>query len=273
MLSRFRAAAAAFSENNGFQMGAALAYYALFSLTPMLLLAIAFLGMVYGEKTARDEVIEQLRGFVDKRAADAADAVLEGTEHTPSLASMSVVGVASLLFGASGLFISLRSSLHRIWRIEAHKEEGFVWGLVKNYLLATVMVAVACAFVLLLMLSSALAHRLVSLPSLSYSGPVVDLVISTLLLTVLFTVTYHVLSDYQLGVGQVWFGAMVSAILFTLGKMAIGLYLGYVDLASAYGAFGSVVVFLAWVYYSAQILFFGAEVVRTGLPEGKATQV
>jgi membrane protein len=272
MLSRFRDAAVGFSEDNAFQMGAALAYYALFSLAPLLLLAIAILGTVYGEKKARSEVVEQLRGLVDKRAADAANSVLEGTEHTPSLASMSVVCVASLLFGASGLFISLRSSLHRIWRIEAHKQEGLVWGLVKDYLLATIMVAVVCAFVLLMMLSGALTHRLVRLPSLSYAGPGVDLVASTLLLTVLFTVTFHVLSDYQLGVGQVWFGAMVSAVLFSLGKIVIGLYLGYVDLASAYGAFGSVVVFLAWVYYSAQILFFGAEVVGAGLPERKATR-
>lgn len=270
-LSRFRAAVNGFLEDEAYQMGAALAYYALFSLAPLVLLAVAILGTVYGEKKAREEIVSQVSGLVDDNAAKAAGTVLEGAGDAPSFTSAltgaSVVGIVSLLFGASSLFTSLRLSLHRIWRIKEPKKESVVWGFVKTYLLATIMVAVACTFVLLLMLSGALTHRLVHLPIFTYAGPLVDLIASTVLLTALFTVTFHVLSDYQLDVAQVWFGGLVSALLFTIGKMAIGLYLGLVDIASAYGAFGSMVVFLAWVYYSAQILFFGAEVVRAGLPK------
>ncbi len=271
ILTRLREAAAGWSEDEAAQKGAALAYYALFSFTPLLVLAVAILGAVYSEADARSQVIAQIKGFAGDEAAEGVRVMLDNAQMTPSFTGMSLVGAASLLFGASGLFTSLRSSLHKIWRIKA-EEDGLVWGIVKTYLLASLMVAVACIFVLVTLLVSALIPAITpllkqALPALPYTGPAVDLCVSVLLLTLLFAFTFRILSDRTLSYWQVLFGAFVSAVLFAVGKMAIGFYLSYVNLASAYGAAGSVVVFLAWVYYSAQILFFGAEVVRAGLPK------
>jgi membrane protein len=269
-LGRLRAAAAGWAEDQAAQMGAALAYYTLFSLAPLLILSLAVLGAVFGEAETREQVLAQVSGFIDDDSAEAVRTMLENFRGQRALAEASVVGLASLLFGATGMFTSLRSSLHRIWRLRP-AEAGVVWGFVQTYLLAFLMVLVSCVFLLCLLLVSAVMplvyERWAGLfPGLPWAGPALDFVVSCVVLTLLFAFTFRFLSDGRLRYGQLWGGAFVSAALFTAGKMAIGLYLAYAGLASAYGAAGSVVVFLAWVYYSAQIVFFGAEVIRAGLP-------
>ncbi|MGL4550251.1 MAG: YihY/virulence factor BrkB family protein [Gemmataceae bacterium] len=274
IISRLRRAAGGWSEDGASQMGAALAYYTLFSLAPLLVLAVALIGVFYGERRAKEELIAEVQKLIDKESADAVRTLLDNFKGS-SVTGASAVGLASLLFGATGLFTSLRGSLHRIWRID-ERDDGMVWGLVKTYGLALLMVIVSCAFLLLLLLASAFLPLVTEklkarFPAGPYTGPAVDLGVSVLFLTALFGFTFRILSDRRLTYRQVGLGALVSAVLFALGKIALGYYFATVNLASAYGAAGSVVVFLAWVYYSAQIVFYGAEVVRFGLPGGRVT--
>jgi membrane protein len=273
IIGRLRRAAAGWSEDGASQMGAALAYYTLFSLAPLLVLAIALIGVVWGEERAKEELIHEVEKLIDKESGAAVRTLLENFKGS-NVAGASAVGLATLIFGATGLFTSLRSSLHRIWRIDS-KDDGLVWSLVKTYGLALLMVVISCVFLLLLLLASAFMPLLTAklkerFPTLPYVGPGADFAVSVLFLTLLFAFTFRILSDRRLSYWQVGFGAFVSAVLFTLGKIALGYYFATVNLASAYGAAGSVVVFLVWVYYSAQIVFYGAEVVRFGLPDGKA---
>ena len=270
LVGRLKAAGAGWVEDEASQMGAALAYYTLFSLAPLLVIAVAVVGALLGEAETKEQVLAQVRNFVGADSAATVRAMLESFHGARARAGASLVGVVSLLFGATGMFTSLRSSLGRIWRLPPVKE-GIIKGLAKTYLLAILMVFLSCAFLLVLLLVSAVVPLLYQrwaerAPNLVWTGPAGDLVVSTLVLTLLFTFTFRFLSDGRLRYTQVCGGAFVSAVLFTVGKMAIGLYLASVNLGSAYGAAGSVVVFLAWVYYSAQIVFFGAEVIRTKLP-------
>jgi membrane protein len=276
MMRRLKAAGEGWVEDQAAQMGAALAYYTLFSLTPLLIIAIAIIGSIHGEVQTREQVVSQVREFLGNDSALAVEDLIDNFHIRKTSAghslTTSIVGVLSLWFGATGMFTSLRSSLGRIWRLPPVRENLFV-GLIKTYLLAVVMVFVTCVFLIALLLVSTALPLLAQrwgeqFPALPWSGPIVYFGLSTFLLMLLFAFTFRFLSDGRIPYRHLWSGAFVSAVLFTVGKMVIGLYLSYANLASAYGAAGSLVVFLAWVYYSAQILFFGAEVIRCGL--GKA---
>lgn len=273
IVRRLLAAGRGWSEDQAAQMGAALAYYTLFSLTPLLVLVMAVVGAVIGEGPTRAQVIGQVRGFIDADSAVAVEAMLDNFRTTPAQAATSIVGLLSLCFGATGIFTSLRASLHRIWRLP-DAGDGVFTGLVKTYLTALLMIFVSCLFLLALIGVGTVTPIFyvwwaTLLPDFPWTGPLLDFAVSTLLLTLLFAFTYRFLSDGRIAYRHLWSGALVSGALFTAGKMGIGLYLAYANLASAYGAAGSVVVFLAWVYYSAQIVFFGAEVIRFGLPAPK----
>jgi membrane protein len=178
-----------------------------------------------------------------------------------------IVGIASLLFGALGVFTQLRASLHRIWKLETPPSQGIIRGVVKNYLLAFVMLQLTSIFVLLLLVLSTVLVTLEVwfrdyLPGIGWTWHAGDFAGSTLLVALLFTLTYRFMSDGTIPYQHLWRGALVAAMLFCFGKLLIGWYLGYSQLGSAYGAAGSLVVFLAWMYYSAQIFFFGAELIR-----------
>lgn len=267
---RLLAAARGWSEDQAAQLGAALAYYTLFSLTPLLVLAMALLGAVLGAEQTRAHVLEQVRGFIDQDSAEAVKAMLDNFRTTPAQAATSIVGLLSLCFGATGMFTSLRASLHRIWRLPP-AGDGLVAGFLKTYLVAVLMIFVSCTFLIVLLGISTFMPVLYQwgaeqVPDFPWTALALDFAVSTTLLTLLFAFTFRFLSDGRIAYRHLWGGALVSAVLFTAGKIGIGLYLAYANLASAYGAAGSLVVFLAWVYYSAQIVFFGAEVIRFSLP-------
>jgi membrane protein len=269
MIARLKAAAVGFAEDQAGQMGAALAYYTLFSLTPLLIVALAVLGMLMDQAQARANVLENLARF-NPESAEAVGVMLDSFHNARGRAGFSVVGLASLLFGATGMFTSLRGSLCRVWRL-SDPSEGVITGFAKTYLLALLMILVSCAFLVSLLLVSASlpAFQLLweeSVSRLPWSQEAALFAASTLCLTLLFLFTYRFLSDGRLPYGRLWLGSFVTAILFGVGKVVITQYLRYADFQSAFGTAGSVVVFLAWVYYSAQILFYGAEVIRAGLP-------
>lgn len=265
----FKSACAFWVEDGASQMGAALAYYALFSLAPLLFIAIAVAGVVYGEAAARGHVVERIRDLIGSEGASTVQTMLENFRYPAAQPWAAAVGVATMWYGAMGVFTQLRSSLTRIWRLKP-KSESVVGGFVKDYLLAFLMVLVTSIFILLLLTASTVMAVVwewwrVQVPAATWAWPLADFLTCASLFLLLFAFTYRFMSDGRIPYRYVWGGAAVSAVLFSLGKMAISFYLSHSLLASAYGAAGSLVVFLVWVYYSGQIFFFGAEIIRARL--------
>jgi membrane protein len=246
--------------------GAALAFYTLFSMTPILVLAIAAAGHFFGSGAAQDEVIAQVRGLVGRNGAQAIQALLsDAGDPATGLAATVAAGVL-LLVAATAVFVELKASLDEVWGIEPPKGLAVIRFL-RTQLHSFGMVLVL-AFLLLvsLMLSAALAlaERFASgLWSGSYELlAMLSPVIAFGTIACLFAVIYKVLPHAPLTWGDAWFGALFTAGLFSLGKYAIGLYLGSSAVASSFGAAGSLIALLLWVYYSAQIFFLGAELTR-----------
>ena len=269
LFKQLRTAAKYWVEDQAGQMGAALAYYALFSLAPLLIIAITIAGQIYGPQATRAQILEWIQQANGKEVADAVRTLLENQKPLADSFWPWLLGLSAIVFGAVSLFTQLRASLDRIWRFPPPPTHGIIVRVVRDYLLALLMVLSTCAFVVLLLASStlvALLHRVEFLPpGEHWAWRLGDFVASALLLLLLFAFTYRFMSDGAIQYRHVWTGALVSAVLFTLGKMAIGFYLAHSQVMSAFGAAGSLVALLVWVYYSAQIFFFGAEIIRVRL--------
>ncbi|HVE41704.1 MAG TPA: YihY/virulence factor BrkB family protein [Planctomycetota bacterium] len=256
----------AWSSDQCPRMAAALAYYTTFSVGPLLLISIAAAGLIFGAETARKEIMSQLGTLMGVQGADAIATVVEnaGKNKNGSILA-TILGAAALLFGASGVFTELQTSLNAIWRVEKRKGRGIL-GLIKDRFLSFAMV-LGIAFILLVSLVlSALLQALGSFVA-GWAGNSVLMtslyaLFSLAVLSALFALMFKFLPDARVRWGDVWLGAGITAGLFTAGKFLIGLYLGKSGVAGKYGAAGSLVVFLVWVYYSAQILFIGAEFTR-----------
>jgi membrane protein len=252
-----------YMEHNAFQLAAALAYYALFSLAPLLLIAISIVGLVFGPEAARAGVMEEVRGLLGDAGARGVDQMLEGVSDANANAAAGLVGVALLLFGASGVFGQLKSALNTIWEATP-QAGGVVLGFVKDRLLSFAMV-LAIGFLLLvsLLVSAALsaisAYMTGLLPGSEGMWQGLNLIVSAAVITLLFALIYKFIPDTEIHWRDVWIGALISALLFSVGKSLIGLYLGRGAVASAYGAAGSLVVVLVWIYYSSLLVLLGAE--------------
>jgi membrane protein len=249
------------------RLGAALAYYSVFSLAPLLLLSIGIAGLIFGEEAARGEILNQIETTVGPTAARAIEDILRNTHESGSGTLATVIGLVVLLFGASGVFVELQDSLNTIWQVAPKPGIG-IMGTIRDRLVS-ISVVLGTGFLLLvsLVLSAALAAlgkwmTPATLPGGAWLWSAVNSAVSLGVITVLFAMIFKLLPDATVAWRDVWIGAFVTAILFTLGKFAIGLYLGQSSVASAFGAAGSVVVLLVWVYYSSQILLLGAEFTR-----------
>lgn len=246
------------------RLGAALAYYTIFALAPLLLIVIAVAGFVFGEEAARGELFEQIRGLVGDQGAAAIETMLANANQRESSTLATIVGVAMLLIGAAGLFGQLQDALNTVWEVQPKAGRG-IWGFVRDRFLSFTMV-LGCAF--LLLVSLVISAVLAALGSLfgdwqtSFVGQIINIVISFGVITGLFAMIYRFLPDVQLAWKDVWLGAAITALLFTVGKWLIGLYLGHSTIGSTYGAAGSLAVLLVWLYYSAQIFLFGAELTK-----------
>jgi membrane protein len=248
------------------RLAAALAYYTLLSIAPLVVIAIALAGFVFGESAARGQIATQLGAVVGEQAAKGIEAVIANA-HSPASGILSTaLGVAVLLLGSSGVFAELQSTLDTIWDVEPKPGRG-VWGTVKDRFVSFTMV-LGVAFLLLvsLVVSAALSaagHFFGSvLPGGEMVWQVVNFFISLGGITVLFALIFKVVPDAEIRWGDVWIGAIVTAVLFSVGKFALGLYLGKSSVTSSYGAAGSLVALAIWVYYAAQILLVGAEFTR-----------
>jgi len=250
------------SEDHVPRRAAALAFYAGFSLAPLLLIAIAIGGVAFGADAVRCRVLEQLRGLLGVDAARAVETVLKNTRVAGSSLVVTAFGVAALLVGASGVFGELQDSLNAIWKVARKSTRGWR-GVIRDRLFSFTLV-LGTGFLLLvsLLVSAALEAALATVAGwIRYPMllRVVSLVASFAVICVMFAIMFRVMPDARTRWRDVWLGAAMTAILFSVGKALIGLYLGHSALASTYGAAGSFVVLLMWLYYSCQVILLGAE--------------
>jgi len=250
-------------EHNAFRLSAALAYYTVFSLGPLLLLAVAIAGLFFGQQAANGELTQQLRGLFGPQGAAAVQQLLASMSKSRYNVTASVVGAVILLFGATGVFTELKASLNEIWETHPKKSTG-VMGFLHDRLLSFAMV-LAIGFLLLvsLILSTVLAaasdsiSRVIHVPPFFFHA--VAFLSSFAVITLLFAAIYKVLPEASVRWRDVWVGAVMTSLLFTIGKTLIGFYLGRSSTTSPYGASGSIVIIMLWAYYSSLILFLGAE--------------
>jgi membrane protein len=256
----WRRTAQRFVAKNTFEMGAALAYYAVFSLAPLVLLAITIAGFFFGEQAAQGQVTKELETAFGPTVAEAIQVTLHNVRDSAAGTSASIIGGVILLVAASGVFVQLQTSLNTIWEVPTELTGG-LWGFVRNRLLSFALVVVI-GFLLLaaLVVSTTLSALHDYLPS-GHSAyyQLLNQGISFAILTILFALLFKLLPECHVAWGDVWIGAAVTAVLFILGRYLIGLYLVTMSGASAYGAAGSLVIILLWVYYASQILLFGAQ--------------
>lgn len=260
------AAGNAWIDDRASSMGAALAYYTLFSLAPLLLIAVSVAGLVFGEEAARGELYDQLVGLVGTASARTVQEMLESLNVPQKSAIGTLVGVAVMAVGATTVFAELRSAIDHIWRAPQPAPSGgiFTWLRVRLLSLGLVL---GIGFLLIVSLIVSAALSALSRWAAPWFGQNVllaasalNLVASLLFVMVLFAMLYKWLPRVHLAWRDVWIGAAATAVLFTAGKWLIGLYIGRSGVASVFGAAASLVVLMLWVYFSAQIFLFGAEI-------------
>jgi membrane protein len=249
------------------RMGAALAFYSILSLAPLVILVVGICALVFGAAGAQTQLLAQFRGLMGDEGARAIETVLTSAQKPATGILASVLGVATLLFGASGVFVELRAALNKLWEAEGATAGTGLWFLIKDRFLSIGMV-LAIGFLLLvsLAISAGLGAAGKFFASFGFLPPgvweVLNFLISLGVVAGLFVLILRYVPNIRLPWRSITVGAILTAVLFTVGKTAIGIYLGKAGVGSAYGAAGSLVVLVVWIYYSAQIFFFGAMFTR-----------
>ncbi|HTL58651.1 MAG TPA: YihY/virulence factor BrkB family protein [Candidatus Limnocylindrales bacterium] len=251
-----------FNEDNVLRLSAALAYYAMFSIGPLLVIVVGVAGLAFGENSVRHNVEQQLQSILGQNAEKTITSMMAAQKHGTGLLT-TILGVIALLFGAGGVFGQLQDALNTIWEVKPKPGTG-IWGLVRTRFLSFTMV-LGVGFLLLVsmvittFLSAATGSLGEYLPIPAALAHILNATISFGVISLLFAMIFKYLPDVRIPFRKVWVGAIVTALLFTAGKYLLALYLGRESTASAYGAAGSVIVILMWVYYASVILFLGAE--------------
>jgi membrane protein len=251
-------------RDDALRLGAALSYYTVFSLAPILVVSVAVAGLVFGQEAASGRLTEEIRGLVGPEGAGVVATLIERAAVRPNAGWIATaIGLATILIGASGAFGQLQYALNEIWNVKPAPSRGIAGVLRDRFLSFSMVLVIGFLLLVALVVSAALSalddfagtYAAVLQPVLA----VVNLAASFGIITLLFAAIFKVLPSTEVRWSDVWIGAAVTAGLFVVGKEAIGLYLGNASVASVYGAAGSIVVILLWVYYSSQILFLGAE--------------
>ncbi|MEO6564285.1 MAG: YihY/virulence factor BrkB family protein [Nitrosospira sp.] len=245
-------------------MGAALAYYTMFSIAPLLLIVISTAGLVFGEEAVRGEIFGQLQGLMGDQGAQAVQSLLESVSEPKKGIAGTIIGSVLLLIGATTVFAELQDAFDRIWRAPDKDKTGGVWQLIRSRLLSFgIILGIGFLMIVSLVFSAGIAALgkwwgpLFS--NLEVIATVLNFVFSFALMTAVFAMLYKFMPRVKIHWKDVWAGATVTALLFTVGKILIGIYIGKSAISSGFGAAGSLVVVLVWVYYSAQIFLLGAE--------------
>jgi membrane protein len=254
-------------EAEPFQLAAALSYYTLFSLAPLLLIAIGVAGFVFGREAAQNQIVETLQGMIGQESAQTVQEMIQESNEKPKTGMIStIIGFVALLFGAGGVVGQLQTSLNRIWEVAPKPGQG-IWGFIRQRFFSFAMV-LAIGFLLLVslvvtaVLSSFTGMLSSFLGEATFVAHAVDLLVSFAFVTLIFALIYKYVPDIEIQWRDVWVGAALTSILFTVGKYLIGLYIGTSGVSSTFGAAGSLITILVWVYYSSLIFFLGAEFTR-----------
>jgi len=253
---------AKWSKDNASQLGAALAFYTIFSLAPIFIIIVAVVGLILGKESVQIYILAELTKVIGQNNAEYIMSTIQRGYQAGSGLKATVIAIALMLLGATTICVILKNALNTIWGVES-KPSG-LWHMLEDRLMSLLVILFTGIFLFLSMVISSF----ISTASL-YLGQYINIpvgflgwadnLVSIVLLTLLFAMLFKVLPDVEISWGDVWIGGALTAILFTLGKFLLGLYLARSTVSSAYGAAGSLVVILLWVYYSAQIIFFGAE--------------
>lgn len=254
------------SDHNAPRLGASVAFYTLLSFAPLLVLLAAVIALVVDQNSAQGALVDQARGMMGDRGADTVKGLLASAQKPSSGVLATVVSFVVLLFGASGVFTELRDALNLIWDAKPQNTSGFM-GMIRARLFSFGMV-LSVGFILLvsLFISAALSFvgkffdQIIPVPPVVLQA--VNFLVSFAVITVMFALMYKFVPAVHISWRNVIVGAIGTALLFTIGKLLLGLYLGKASVGSTYGAAGSLVAVVVWVYYSAQIFFFGAEFTR-----------
>jgi membrane protein len=264
LLAAFKQAAAAWLADNAPRLGAALAFYTLFSLAPVLIVVVSMARLVFGEKNAQVALAHQSQTLIGAQGAAAIQSIIQGATNRPALGWFATsLGLLTILVGVSGAFNELQDALNLIWKVDTSKRSFWTFTILQR--LSSFLLVVATGFLLLIFLIvsaclSAVEHLLSEvLPSSVLQLESINFVVSVCMIAIMFALVFKFIPDTPVEWRDVWPSAILTSLLFTVGKVAIGFYLGHSALASVYGAAASLAVFLIWVYYSAQILLFGAE--------------
>jgi membrane protein len=256
-------AVAGWWNDNVPRLGASLAYYTLFALAPILIVAITIAGVFFGAEAVQREVTGQIGGLVGESGAEAVRAMLEGASQRSGNGLATAIGLVTFFLGATGAFLELQTALNAVSRVKPRADAGIKDMLVQRLLSFGLVVGVGFVLLVSLLVSAALSalNRYMGaiMPDIAVAWQGINTLVSLGVVTLLFAMIYQFLPDVKLRLRDVWVGALVTAGLFSVGKFLIGLYLGTSGVSTAYGAAGSVVVLLIWVYYSSQVVLLGAE--------------
>jgi membrane protein len=251
------------SEDKAVRLAAALAYYTVVALAPLLIIILAIAGLFFGRDAAQGQIVAQINSLVGEQSGEAIQGIIANASQPKSGIIASIFGIAALLFGASGVFGELQEGLNTVWEVQPKPGRGIA-GIIKDRFLSLTMVfGVGFLLLVSLVLSAGLSalgeylKGLLPLPEVILQG--LNFIISFVVISLLFAMLFKVLPDAKIAWNDVWIGAVITALLFTVGKFLLGLYIGRSSVGSAYGAAGSLIVILIWIYYSSQILFLGAE--------------
>ncbi|MEH2361485.1 YihY/virulence factor BrkB family protein [Nostoc sp.] len=251
------------SEDKASRLAAALAYYTIFSIAPLLIIVIAIAGAVFGEEAARGQIVGQIQGLVGKDGAAFIQTAIQNANKPQTGAIASIISVVVLLLGATGLFTELQDSLNTIWEVKPKPGRGVTNMIRLRFLSFAMVIGIGFLLLVSLVISTALAALVTFfsnlIPGVDFLWQILNFIVSFAITTFLFGLIFKVLPDVKIAWSDVLIGAALTSFLFSIGKFLLGQYLGNGSFGSAYGAAGSLVVILAWVNYAAQILFFGAE--------------
>jgi membrane protein len=245
------------------RLAAALAYYTVFALAPLLVISIGIAGLVFGEEAARGEVVAQLQGLLGTKGAQLVEEMIAASRKTESGIAATAIGLLVLLFGATGVFGELQDSLNTIWEVKPRPGRGWR-GILRDRFFSFTMV-LGTGFLLLVSLALSAVFAAVGkyltgfLPAPEIVLQILNFAVSLALITLLFALIFKIVPDAKIAWRDVWVGATITALLFSAGKLIIGIYLGKSTMTSTFGAAASLAILLIWIYYSAQILFLGAE--------------
>jgi membrane protein len=254
----------AWHADRGPRLGAALAYYTLFSLAPLLIIVMAIAAMAFGQEAAQAQIVRQIEEVMGLEGVKAIQTLLENTSKPSSGVMATLIGLATIIFGATIVFTELQDALNMIWKIQPKPERSMVLGLMRDRFMSFAMVFAMGFLLLLSIVANAVLEAIVQIFGEILSNQVyvlraVNFMFLFAIVTLLCAMIYKVLPDTYIAWGDVIIGAVVTSLLFAFGKYLIGLYIVHSSVVSAYGAAGSLVAVLVWMYYSAQIFYFGAE--------------